>query len=188
MVGFGILHRPARKNPAGLECPRRHGLIGLVAGYFGARVYITDQGPLIPIMERNIALSNLQSSVRRNYTDQSRYPSTSHSRILSSRPTVYFEPAFLLLVATLAPGDGDEATITTSQRRRGNLDNLDISDEATDDLGHGDEVIVVASTTATRQPRPWLPRRWWGEYDGDYDGGGVNMTAAERMRRRQRGR
>jgi hypothetical protein len=64
-----------------LELGSGTGLVGLTAGYFGARVYITDQAwaslcprgllsssfanarPLIPIMERNIALNSLQSSV-----------------------------------------------------------------------------------------------------------------------------
>ncbi|KAH9049255.1 hypothetical protein EDB83DRAFT_2317300 [Lactarius deliciosus] len=58
--------------------------------------------------------------IRRSYTDQSRYPSTSHSRIpVLAADCVYFEPAFPLLVATLAAGDGDEATMTTSATATG---------------------------------------------------------------------
>jgi predicted nicotinamide N-methyase len=46
-----------------LELGSGTGLVGLVAGYLGARVCITDQAPLIPIMERNISLNGLQSHV-----------------------------------------------------------------------------------------------------------------------------
>ncbi|KAH8989339.1 putative methyltransferase-domain-containing protein [Lactarius hatsudake] len=87
-----------------LELGSGTGLVGLVAGYFGARVYITDQAPLIPIMERNIALSNLQSNVTAAELDWSK-PLPEHlpqPDIVLAADCVYFEPAFPLLVATLA--------------------------------------------------------------------------------------
>ncbi|KAI9430929.1 putative methyltransferase-domain-containing protein [Lactarius indigo] len=87
-----------------LELGSGTGLVGLVAGYLGARVYITDQAPLIPIMERNIALSNLQSSVTAVELDWSK-PLPEHipqPDIVLAADCVYFEPAFPLLVATLA--------------------------------------------------------------------------------------
>ncbi|KAH9051861.1 putative methyltransferase-domain-containing protein [Lactarius vividus] len=87
-----------------LELGSGTGLVGLVAGYFGARVYITDQAPLIPIMERNIALSNLQSSVTAAELDWSK-PLPEHlpqPDMVLAADCVYFEPAFPLLVATLA--------------------------------------------------------------------------------------
>ncbi|KAH8986361.1 putative methyltransferase-domain-containing protein [Lactarius akahatsu] len=86
-----------------LELGSGTGLVGLVAGYFGARVYITDQAPLIPIMERNIALSNLQSNVTAAELDWSK-PLPEHlpqPDIVLAADCVYFEPAFPLLVATL---------------------------------------------------------------------------------------
>jgi len=46
-----------------LELGSGTGLVGLVAGCLGARVCITDQVPLIPIMERNISLNKLQFNV-----------------------------------------------------------------------------------------------------------------------------
>jgi len=46
-----------------LELGSGTGLVGLVAGCLGARVCITDQAPLIQIMERNISLNKLQLNV-----------------------------------------------------------------------------------------------------------------------------
>jgi len=39
------------------------GLVGLVAGMLGGRVWITDQAPLVHIMERNVSLNTLEDSV-----------------------------------------------------------------------------------------------------------------------------
>ncbi|KAF8269714.1 putative methyltransferase-domain-containing protein [Lactarius quietus] len=86
-----------------LELGSGTGLVGLVAGYFGARVYITDQPPLIPIMERNIALNGLESSVTAAELDWSK-PLPEHlprPDVILAADCVYFEPAFPLLVATL---------------------------------------------------------------------------------------
>jgi len=86
-----------------LELGSGTGLVGLVAGYFGARVYITDQASLIPIMERNIALNSL-SCVSAAELDWSK-PLPEHlprPDIVLAADCVYFEPAFPLLVATLA--------------------------------------------------------------------------------------
>ncbi|KAH9017044.1 putative methyltransferase-domain-containing protein [Lactarius hengduanensis] len=89
-----------------LELGSGTGLVGLVAGYFGARltfVIIAGARPLIPIMERNIALSNLQSNVTAAELDWSK-PLPKHlprPDIVLAADCVYFEPAFPLLVATL---------------------------------------------------------------------------------------
>jgi predicted nicotinamide N-methyase len=121
-----------------LELGSGTGLVGLVAGFCGARVYITDQAcarlslskvlrfitvsnsrPLMPIMERNIALNNLQANVTAAELDWyvSEPPPGPGSVPFRSKPLpehlpqpdivlaadcVYFEPAFPLLVATLA--------------------------------------------------------------------------------------
>ncbi|KAI9453207.1 putative methyltransferase-domain-containing protein [Lactarius psammicola] len=101
-----------------LELGSGTGLVGLVAGYFGARVYITDQAPLIPIMERNIVLNSLQSSVIAAELDWSR-PLPEHlprPDIVLAADCVYFEPAFPLLVATLTalvPPPHESAAPTT---------------------------------------------------------------------------
>ncbi|KAN0124563.1 putative methyltransferase domain containing protein [Lactarius tabidus] len=86
-----------------LELGSGTGLVGLVAGYFGAQVCITDQSSLIPIMERNVALNGL-SGVTTAELDWSK-PLPEHlprPDIVLAADCVYFEPAFPLLVSTLA--------------------------------------------------------------------------------------
>jgi len=86
-----------------LELGSGTGLVGLVAGHLGARVCITDQGPLIPIMERNISLNNLQSNVIAAELDWAKpLPELQRPDIVLAADCVYFEPAFPLLVSTLA--------------------------------------------------------------------------------------
>ncbi|KAI0291925.1 putative methyltransferase-domain-containing protein [Multifurca ochricompacta] len=87
-----------------LELGSGTGLVGLVAGYLGAHVCVTDQAPLIPIMNRNVSLNRLQSNVvvaeldwAKPLTDMQQRPD-----ILLAADCVYFEPAFPHLVATLA--------------------------------------------------------------------------------------
>ncbi|KAH9987919.1 putative methyltransferase-domain-containing protein [Russula compacta] len=85
-----------------LELGSGTGLVGLVAGYLGARVCITDQAPLIPIMERNILLNNLQSSVTATELDWGKpLPELQRPDLILAADCVYFEPAFPLLVSTL---------------------------------------------------------------------------------------
>lgn len=88
-----------------LELGSGTGLVGLVAGYFGAQVYITDQASLVPIMERNIALNGLTCvtaaeldwyvvSTPARLTShllpgQNRYPSTSHDLTSFLPPIAY---------------------------------------------------------------------------------------------------
>ncbi|KAI9510989.1 putative methyltransferase-domain-containing protein [Russula earlei] len=86
-----------------LELGSGTGLVGLVAGYHGAHVCITDQAPLIPIMERNISLNMLQSNVTAAELDWAKpLPYLQRPDIILAADCVYFEPAFPLLVSTLA--------------------------------------------------------------------------------------
>ncbi|KAL3456824.1 putative methyltransferase-domain-containing protein [Aspergillus heterothallicus] len=67
-------------------------------------IYITDQVPMLPLMEANIALNNLSSLVRAEVLDwgepvSSRIPK--HPDIILAADCVYFEPAFPLLISTL---------------------------------------------------------------------------------------
>ncbi|KAG8716329.1 hypothetical protein FRC11_004096 [Ceratobasidium sp. 423] len=82
------------------------GLVGLVAGLLGAEeVVITDQEQLINIMEENIELNNLRNRVRASVLNWGEpippnLPSTVSTIIAAD--CVYAEPAFPLLVSTLA--------------------------------------------------------------------------------------
>ncbi|CAE6457837.1 unnamed protein product [Rhizoctonia solani] len=84
------------------------GLVGLVAGLLGAEeVVITDQESeqLINIMKENVELNNLQGRVRASVLNWGEpispdLPST--ASLIIAADCVYAEPAFPLLVSTLA--------------------------------------------------------------------------------------
>ncbi|RXW25767.1 hypothetical protein EST38_g50 [Candolleomyces aberdarensis] len=89
-----------------LELGAGTGLVGLVAGELEAdcRVVITDQAPLLPIMQKNVALNKLGSNVVVAELDWgSPIPAAiPKPDIILAADCVYFEPAFPLLVQTLA--------------------------------------------------------------------------------------
>ncbi|PKY01845.1 hypothetical protein P168DRAFT_272527 [Aspergillus campestris IBT 28561] len=69
-----------------------------------SQVYITDQAPMLPLMETNIRLNNLSSQVTATILDWGEPLPLSipkHPSIILAADCVYFEPAFPLLVATL---------------------------------------------------------------------------------------
>ncbi|KAF8631165.1 hypothetical protein AX15_002504 [Amanita polypyramis BW_CC] len=92
------------QNKKVLELGSGTGLVGLVAGKLNARVWITDQAPLLNIMRKNVEMNHLESSVtvaEVNWgTDLP--PDIPHPDIILAADCVYFEPAFPLLVQTLA--------------------------------------------------------------------------------------
>jgi len=80
------------------------GLVGLVVGAFrNADVWITDQAPLLQIMNYNVTLNNLESTVSVAELNWGMPPPTNIPRpnIILAADCVYFEPAFPLLVQTL---------------------------------------------------------------------------------------
>ncbi|KAG2345145.1 hypothetical protein BDR05DRAFT_909262 [Suillus weaverae] len=80
------------------------GLVGLVAGALGGTVWITDQAPLLGIMQQNVTLNNLQSCVSvRELNWGAALPSDiPPPDLILAADCVYFEPAFPLLVQTLS--------------------------------------------------------------------------------------
>jgi predicted nicotinamide N-methyase len=87
-----------------LELGSGTGLVGLVAGLLGAQVYITDQSPLLDIMQKNVVINGLEDRVsvlELNWGDP--LPAVLPARIdmILAADCVYFEPAFPLLVQTL---------------------------------------------------------------------------------------
>ncbi|KAI0247502.1 putative methyltransferase-domain-containing protein [Lactifluus subvellereus] len=107
-----------------LELGSGTGLVGLVAGYFGARVCVTDQAALIPIMERNILLNRLQSNVTATELDWAKpLPELQPPDIILAADCVYFEPAFPLLVSALSalvspPAHAPEVLFCYKKRRK----------------------------------------------------------------------
>jgi len=109
-----------------LELGSGTGFVGLVAGYLGARVCITDQASLIPIMERNILLNRLQSNVTAAELDWSRpLPGDLQPPdIVLAADCVYLEATFPLLVSTLValvpppPERAPEVLLSYKKRRK----------------------------------------------------------------------
>lgn len=67
-------------------------------------IYITDQEPMLPLMENNIRLNNLSSIVMAaalNWGEPLPSDIPSHPTIVLAADCVYFEPAFPLLISTL---------------------------------------------------------------------------------------
>ncbi|KZW03902.1 hypothetical protein EXIGLDRAFT_715937 [Exidia glandulosa HHB12029] len=79
------------------------GLVGLIAGFLGADVAVTDQAQLLPLMRKNVALNGLEENVRVTELDWANpVPKDMHDPdLLLAADCVYFEPAFPLLCATL---------------------------------------------------------------------------------------
>ncbi|PCH41625.1 hypothetical protein WOLCODRAFT_137503 [Wolfiporia cocos MD-104 SS10] len=95
------------KRKTVLELGSGTGLVGLVAGKLGGDVWITDQAPLLDIMRRNVIMNDLSERVRVAELDWgtpipffSDFPR--HPDVILAADCVYFEPAFPLLVQTLA--------------------------------------------------------------------------------------
>ncbi|EIM88167.1 uncharacterized protein STEHIDRAFT_95156 [Stereum hirsutum FP-91666 SS1] len=103
-ASFGSTKSPLA-NINVLELGSGTGLVGLVAALLGAKhVWITDQTPLLPIMQRNIELNGLQDRVTASELNwgEPLPPSIPHPQLILAADCVYFEPAFPLLVQTLA--------------------------------------------------------------------------------------
>ncbi|KAI0366381.1 hypothetical protein BV20DRAFT_1055672 [Pilatotrama ljubarskyi] len=95
-----------------LELGSGTGLVGLVAGKLGARVCITDQAPLLGIMKHNVSLNDLDAAVyvmELNWGEPIPADLPRPDLILAA-DCVYFEPAFPLLVKTLADLVQDTST------------------------------------------------------------------------------
>ncbi|TFK29223.1 hypothetical protein FA15DRAFT_664136 [Coprinopsis marcescibilis] len=87
-----------------LELGSGTGLVGLVAGLLGStRTWITDLSILMPIMEQNIRLNELENRVFTSKLDWASPTSTNIPKpdLILAADCVYFEPAFPLLVDTL---------------------------------------------------------------------------------------
>ncbi|EED84419.1 predicted protein [Postia placenta Mad-698-R] len=123
----------ARKGPAYfkdktvLELGSGTGLVGLVAAKLGApRVWLTDQAPLLATMRRNTALNGLAPPVRvAELNWGAPLPLLPRPDVVLAADCVYFEPAFPLLVRTLAalvprdaPGPDADVLFCYKKRRK----------------------------------------------------------------------
>ncbi|KAK0498436.1 putative methyltransferase-domain-containing protein [Armillaria luteobubalina] len=86
-----------------LELGSGTGLVGIVAASLGARVWVTDQAPLLDIMRQNVLRNHLTSSctvAELNWGEPIPAGIPVPDVVLAA-DCVYFEPAFPLLVQTL---------------------------------------------------------------------------------------
>ncbi|THV05435.1 S-adenosyl-L-methionine-dependent methyltransferase [Dendrothele bispora CBS 962.96] len=108
-----------------LELGSGTGLVGLVAAKLGAKsVWITDQKPLLDIMQQNVSINQLNSSCIVAELDWGTAVSASIPRpdIILAADCVYFEPAFPLLVQTLSDLVGDNTDVLFCYKKRRKAD------------------------------------------------------------------
>ncbi|KAH9950082.1 putative methyltransferase-domain-containing protein [Amylocystis lapponica] len=105
-------HGSLLKGKNVLELGSGTGLVGLVAGVLGAAVWITDQAPLLDIMRRNVEINNLalRVSVAELNWGEAIPQDIPRPDVILAADCVYFEPAFPLLVKTLADLVADDST------------------------------------------------------------------------------
>ncbi|KAI0721925.1 putative methyltransferase-domain-containing protein [Cerioporus squamosus] len=112
VLGSYIARKSSLRGKNVLELGSGTGLVGLVAGALGAHVWITDQAPLLGIMKQNTSLNHLASCVtvtELNWGGPIPADIPKPDLILAA-DCVYFEPAFPLLVHTLAELVSDRST------------------------------------------------------------------------------
>ncbi|KAL4896329.1 putative methyltransferase-domain-containing protein [Aspergillus ambiguus] len=88
-------------------------------------IYITDQSPMLPLMETNIELNGLSSSVKASVLDWGEPLPTAiptHPSIILAADCVYFEPAFPLLISTLKDLMGPESVCYFCYKKRRRAD------------------------------------------------------------------
>lgn len=89
-------------------------------------IYITDQKPMLELMEHNIKLNNLHGAVQAivyNWGDSKPPDLPTQTDIVLAADCVYFEPAFPLLQATLRDllGENTICYFCFKKRRRADL-------------------------------------------------------------------
>ncbi|KAL4879828.1 putative methyltransferase-domain-containing protein [Aspergillus karnatakaensis] len=122
-------HRSSLVNKTILELGAGGGLVGLAVAsgceLGSSRLHITDQAPMLPLMEANIALNNLDSSVIATVLDWgSPVPNTirRHPDVILAADCVYFEPAFPLLISSLSDLLGPDSICYFCFKRRRRAD------------------------------------------------------------------
>lgn len=105
------------------------GLVGLAVARScsgdAPHIYITDQEPMMPLMETNVKLNNLSSIVTPrvlNWGEPLEGCVPSRPAVILAADCVYFEPAFPLLVSTLQDLLGPESVCYFCFKRRRRAD------------------------------------------------------------------
>ncbi|KIV88257.1 hypothetical protein PV10_07955 [Exophiala mesophila] len=109
------------------------GLVGLAVALgcemdAGQKIYITDQVPMLALMEKNILLNNLQDKVQAMVYDWGTPPpaelvaAAQWPDVVLAADCVYFEPAFPLLLHTLTDLIGPQTTCFFCFKKRRKAD------------------------------------------------------------------
>lgn len=108
------------------------GLVGLAVALgceVNRPIYITDQIPMLALMQKNIALNNLQGKVEAEVYDWGTPPPSrllgdggQYPEIVLAADCVYFEPAFPLLLETLEDLIGPSTTCYFCFKKRRKAD------------------------------------------------------------------
>ncbi|KAH8425668.1 Protein-lysine N-methyltransferase efm6 [Aspergillus melleus] len=122
-------HRSDLSNKTIIELGAGGGLVGLAVAR-GCNIgkpplYITDQAPMLPLMETNIKINNLASTVVAgvlNWGEPIPDLIPSHPAVILAADCVYFEPAFPLLISTLGDLLGPESVCYFCFKRRRRAD------------------------------------------------------------------
>ncbi|KAL4917047.1 putative methyltransferase-domain-containing protein [Aspergillus aurantiobrunneus] len=122
-----------------LELGAGGGLVGLAVAsgceLAPSAVYITDQAPMLPLMETNIKLNHLSTTVNTAILDWGT-PALDgipqHPDVILAADCVYFEPAFPLLISTLNDLLGPDSVcyFCFKRRRRADLRFLKLAKKA----------------------------------------------------------
>ncbi|KAK2750639.1 dolichyl-diphosphooligosaccharide--protein glycosyltransferase subunit 1 [Myotisia sp. PD_48] len=90
-----------------IELGSGSGLVGLAVARgctIDSSIYVTDQIPMLPLMQQNIALNSMTDSVHAAVLDWGDMPALQtlpKAQVILAADCVYFEPAFPLLIQTL---------------------------------------------------------------------------------------
>ncbi|KAL5332766.1 putative methyltransferase-domain-containing protein [Aspergillus crustosus] len=122
-------HHSSLINKTIVELGAGGGLVGLAVAsgcVIGPScLYITDQAPMLPLMETNIALNNLSLTVSAAVLDWgTSVPNTipHHPDVILAADCVYFEPAFPLLISSLGHLLGPDSVCYFCFKRRRRAD------------------------------------------------------------------
>ncbi|KAH8693111.1 putative methyltransferase-domain-containing protein, partial [Talaromyces proteolyticus] len=121
-------HRTDLVDKTIVELGAGGGLVGLAVAQgcnTNMPIYITDQVPMLSLMQANIAINRLTSKVSAAVLDWASPPSTDlpqYPAVVLAADCVYFEPAFPLLISTLERLLGPESVCYFSFKRRRRAD------------------------------------------------------------------
>ncbi|QDS76235.1 hypothetical protein FKW77_000414 [Venturia effusa] len=124
------MHQETIKGKTIVELGAGSGLVGLAVALafptFRAPLVLTDQLPMLPMMQTNIALNCVQSTVEAAIYNWGKPPPVSIPKcpdIILAAECVYFEPAFPLLQQTLKDliGENTVCYFCFKKRRRADM-------------------------------------------------------------------